>query len=256
MILILNKLFRGDHPFWIGMGRIFDVFVLNILWLLCCLPVVTIGPSTTAFFYAMIQLVQGGDTSVSKDFFHSFRQNFKQGLLLGLPLTAVGVFLALDVSMSYRAGTGIYTFFMVFFAVVFLFWAFLTLYAFPLLAKFDKSNRDILILAFTLSIKHIGKTLLMMLTLAFGLWACHILPGLIFIAFGLVGELIASMMVSILKPYLPNVEEEEELKPLSFPEGEENRSVPEAKDSSSLLNKETSMPQEEVPAKETEGRTP
>ncbi len=61
----------------------------------------------------------------------------------------------------------------------------------------------------------------MMLVLAFGLWACHILPGLIFIAFGLVGEFIASMMISILKPYLPNVGEEEELKPLSFQVEEE-----------------------------------
>lgn len=233
------------------MGRIFDVFVLNILWLLCCLPVFTIGPSTTAFFYAMIQLVRGGDTSVSKDFFHSFRQNFKQGLLLGLPLTAVGAFLALDVSMSYHAGTGIYTFFMVFFAVVFLFWAFLTLYAFPLLAKFDKSNKDILIWAFTLSIKHIGKTLLMLLVLAFGLWACHILPGLIFIAFGLAGEFIASMMVSILKPYLPDAEEEEELKPLSFPE--------EAEDEKKLSlheKKDMILPSEDVSAKDTEGRMP
>ena len=39
----MNKIFRSDNPFWIGMGSIFDLFVLNLLWLLCCLPIVTIG---------------------------------------------------------------------------------------------------------------------------------------------------------------------------------------------------------------------
>lgn len=219
MILILDKLFRADNPFWNGMGRIFDVFVLNVLLLLCCLPVFTIGPALTAFFYAMINLVRGEENSISQDFFRSFKQNFKQSLFLGIPLTAIGIFLAVDITMSRRAGTGIYTFFMVFFAVVFLIWTFVALYAFPLLAKFDKSNKEILAWAFTLSIKHLGRTLLTLLVLAFGLWACHILPGLIFIAFGLIGQFHAMMMAAILKPYLPKVGYEEELRPLT-PEAE------------------------------------
>ncbi len=218
---MFDRFFNSGNPLWAGMGRIFDVFVLNLLWLLCCLPVITIGPSTTAFFYAMINLVRGEENVISRDFFRSFRQNFKQALCLGIPMTAVGIFLYLDITMSRRAGTGIYTFFMVFFAILFLVWAFMALYAFPLLAKFDKKNGELLAWAFTLSIKHLGKTLLMLLVLAFGLWACHILPGLIFIAFGLVGQFQAGIIASILKPYLPNPHSEDtELKPLSFTEQE------------------------------------
>lgn len=209
------------------MGRIFDVFVLNILWLLCCLPVFTIGPSTTAFYYAMINLVRGEENSVTRDFFRSFRRNFKQGLILGIPLTAIGIFLVVDVTMSHRAGTGIYTFFMVFFAMLFLVWAFVTLYTFPLLAKFEKNSKDLLIWAFTLSIRHLGRTLLMLLMLAVGLWMCHILPGLIFIVFGLVGQFQSMMIASVLKPYLPDVHGEDTLKPLSFTrEQEEERKTP------------------------------
>ena len=139
----MNKIFRSDNPFWMGMGSIFDLFVLNLLWLLCCLPIVTIGPATAAFYYAMMNLVRGEETYLSKDFFHSFRQNLKQGIFLGIPLTAVGAFLILDISMCYHAGTGIYTFFMVFFAVLFLIWLFIALYSFPLLAKFEKKNKDL-----------------------------------------------------------------------------------------------------------------
>ena len=220
----MNKFFRSDNPFWIGMGSIFDLFVLNLLWLLCCLPIVTIGPATAAFYYAMINLVRGEETYLSKDFFHSFRQNIKQGIFLGIPLTAIGAFLLLDISMCYHAGTGIYTFFMVFFAVLFLIWLFIALYAFALLAKFEKKNKDLIIWAFVLSIRNLGRTLLMVFVLALGLWACHLLPGLIFIAFGLVCRFQTGLMLKILKPYLPDPMAEEELKPLAFlsENGEDN----------------------------------
>lgn len=53
---------------------------------------------------------------------------------------------------------------------------------------------------------------------AAGLWVCHILPGLIFIAFGLVGQFQASMIASILEPHLPKICPVEDLKPLRFDE--------------------------------------
>jgi uncharacterized membrane protein YesL len=120
----------------------------------------------------------------------------------------VGVFLALDIYLCRQMGTGIYTFLMVFFSVLFLCWAFVSLYAFPILAKFEKTNRSILILAFSLSIKHIGKTLLMILVFAISMWMCHLLPGLVFIAPGLAMGNQSVLFHSILKKYLPEEERE------------------------------------------------
>jgi uncharacterized membrane protein YesL len=204
----MDKFFSQDNPFWQAMGTIFDLFVLNLLWLLCCIPIFTIGPSTCAFFYVVLRLLHGEESTLTRDFFHSFRQNFKQGIQLGLPLTLVGAFLCGDIWLCYRAGTGIYTFFMVFFAVVLLCWAFLVLYVFPILAKYEKSNHEILVLAFTLSIRHLGWTLLMLLAAVAAIWACHLLPGLILIAFGIAGEVQAALFDLILKKYLPENEAE------------------------------------------------
>lgn len=213
---MMDKLFNADTPFWQAMEKIFDIFILNTLWLLCCLPIFTIGPATTAFYYAMINMVREEETSVSKDFGRSFKQNFKQGVCLGLPLTAIGAFLLIDIRMCYNSGTGIYTFFMVFFAAIFMFWAFITLYAFPLLAKFEKKNLEIIVWAFTLSIKHLGRTLLMLFALAAGMWICHIMPGLIFIAPGLIALFHAFMITALLKPYLPDINIAQEFTPLVF----------------------------------------
>ena len=202
---MFGKLFNDNNPFWKGMGRIFDVCQLNLLWLFCCIPVITIGPSTTAFYYAMINLVRGEETYLSRDFFRSFRRNFKQSLLVGLLLTGLGAFLVLDVYIARHSGTGIYTFFMVFFFIIFVLWSFVALYTFPLLAKFEYKTKDLFIMAFTLSVKHFPQTLLMLLVLAFALWVCHLLPGLIFIAFGLVCEFHANIFDAMFRPWLPKV---------------------------------------------------
>ena len=155
----MKKIFNMDNPFWVAMGRVFDIFVLNCLWLLCCLPVFTIGPATTGLYYGMFGILRGDGGYPSRDFFKSFKLNFKQGLQLGIPLTLIGAFLALDIYLCYQSGRGIYTFFLFFFAVLFIVWLAVTLYTFPLLAKFERTNKQILIWAFTLCIKNFPRTL-------------------------------------------------------------------------------------------------
>ena len=207
---MFNKAFRSDNPFWQSMGTVYDIFIVNSLWLLCSLPLFTIGPATAAAFYALAQRLLGEGRTVSGDFFSSFKRNFKQGVLLGVPLTALGLFLAADIWLCRRSGTGIFTFFMFFFAVIFLFWCFVTLYVFPILAKFELGSREILIRAFTLSIRNLPMTLTMLFVSGICLWLCHIAPGLIFIMFGIAAQFCTTIMLSIFRPWLPKPEPADE----------------------------------------------
>ena len=56
--------------------KIFDIMALGFLWILCSLPVITIGASTTALYYAMVKSVKNNDGYVTKEFFRSFKLNF------------------------------------------------------------------------------------------------------------------------------------------------------------------------------------
>ncbi|MBQ1361844.1 MAG: DUF624 domain-containing protein [Oscillospiraceae bacterium] len=64
--------------------RMFDLMVLNILWLLCCLPVFTFGPASSALSRVMITLVRGGSEAGAKNFFLAFRRDFGRAVVLGL----------------------------------------------------------------------------------------------------------------------------------------------------------------------------
>ena len=56
---MFDRMFRNNNPFWQSMGTVYDVFIVNSLWLLCCIPVFTIGSATTAAYYALIQRLLG-----------------------------------------------------------------------------------------------------------------------------------------------------------------------------------------------------
>ena len=67
-----------------SMGGAIDIMYIGILWLLCCLPVITIGASSTAMYYTMVKSVRHGRGHVSREFFGAFRRNFKAATLAWL----------------------------------------------------------------------------------------------------------------------------------------------------------------------------
>lgn len=84
-----NKIFNADNPFNRFMSRVFDIIALNLLWMLCCIPIITIGASTIALYSMTLKLVRNEEGSLTKGFFKAFRENFKQSI----PVTLVFFFL-------------------------------------------------------------------------------------------------------------------------------------------------------------------
>ncbi len=207
----MNTIFNMDNPFWSTMEKVFDVFVLNCCWLLCCIPIVTIGPSITALYYASIGMIRGdGNGYPWKDFFKSFKLNLKQGMALGIPLTVIGALLIWAIYLCYHNYTDFNTFFLFFFIVMAIIWLAVTLYVLPLLAKFDRKNIDLIIWAFTMCIKHLPRTIAMMAIVVAAVWICKFLPGLIFIIGGCVVMANAALLCPIFRPYIPEPEDEEQ----------------------------------------------
>ena len=54
----MAKIFDLDNPVWRFMGKVFDMMVLTVLWVVTSLPVVTIGASTTALYYVGMKLAR------------------------------------------------------------------------------------------------------------------------------------------------------------------------------------------------------
>lgn len=86
-----------DSPIIHTMTVIYDVLVTTVLFLLCCIPVVTIGAALTAMQATMMEIAADTSSGVLSRFFGSFRENFKLSTLLWLPLMAVGAVVAVEI---------------------------------------------------------------------------------------------------------------------------------------------------------------
>lgn len=141
------------------LATVTNLVALNILWLICCLPLITVGAATSAMYYTVFgYLTEDGD-EILRPFFRSFRNNFRQSLMLWLPQALVMAVLFLDgVFLAANGGNG---------AAWFLLAGIVTVvcgvnaYVYPMLARFEMENKAILRSSFSLFLLHIPSTLIM-----------------------------------------------------------------------------------------------
>ena len=98
-----DRFFDLDNVVWRTIDKIGKIFLLNLLWLICSLPVFTIGASTTALIYTSMKL-SDNEGYWHQNFFSSFKENFKQATALFFIYLAAGAFLAGDFLLGGRAG--------------------------------------------------------------------------------------------------------------------------------------------------------
>ena len=159
-------MFQYDGLVVRSLSRIGDMIILNALWLLCCIPVVTAGPATTAAQYVALKFVRDEGTSVIRMFFHSFRRNFRQSLVLGIIAQVLGSVLVVDLWLVL---TGRIAFSpqvrLVLLALLWLFlflYLILMIYVWAVMARFENTIKMTVFNACILAIANIRVTLMML----------------------------------------------------------------------------------------------
>ncbi len=137
----MSEFFNPDNPIMRFITKIANSVYLNILWLICSLPVVTIGASTTSLFYVTLKMAKNEEGNLTAAFFRSFKENFRQATKIWLILLAAGMVFALDGYIFYhmRFENALWTIGTAIFLVALAAYAIILMYIFPLLARFDNT---------------------------------------------------------------------------------------------------------------------
>lgn len=98
---MLDKLFDLDNPIMRFLSDLFDLMVLNLITLALCVPVVTAVPALTALHYMTLKMARNETTYIVRPYFHSFAQNFRQTLVIGLIYIAAAIVLLLDARLVF-----------------------------------------------------------------------------------------------------------------------------------------------------------
>lgn len=168
----MNRLFSMDNKFFTFMGKVADLCLLNLVCLVCCIPIVTAGASLTALYYVTLKMVRNEESYIFRSFFKSFKQNFKQATIIHLIMIAAAVILYLDTNIVKVMGEPVSSIMSVIFAVFSLLYVMILLYLYPILAKFYNSVKNTFTNAVLMAIRHLPYTIIMLIISA--------LPVLIF----------------------------------------------------------------------------
>lgn len=156
---MLERMFNYENPVWQFMGRVADLMILNAMALIFSLPIITIGASWTALHYVMVKIVRKEDTYVWRDFWSSFKSNFKQATIIWLILIPFLAILFIDVLMWFNDPTLLPKVLKVTTVIVICIVLAITIYVFPILSHFENTTRNTLKNAFLVSMINIPYTL-------------------------------------------------------------------------------------------------
>ena len=156
------KLFNPDSRIMIFLSRVADLVILNILWLVCCVPVVTIGASTTAMYHVIRHWQKDSVSSIMRDFFQSFKEDFKQAtpvyLILLIPTVAVVMNAMLIFNPENSAAVPSYLLVIWFISALIL--LFISSFVYPVMAFFADSIFKTLRNAMVLALANLPRTIL------------------------------------------------------------------------------------------------
>jgi uncharacterized membrane protein YesL len=174
----MGKLFDPNNPIMRGLTDIANIILLSCAWLIGSLGIITIGPATAALYYVTQKLVEGENPKIFRSFFHSFRENLKQGMILTLIFGITAALLGYDYLFSYMVNESLGKLLRIVFVVAAAVWLMLACYTFPLQAQFQNRVKTTLQNALFLALSHLGQTITVMLIHLVPVAVCLALPEL------------------------------------------------------------------------------
>ncbi len=211
----MNNLFTEDSVFMNMLFRITDIVALNILFIVTCLPVFTIGAALTALNYTAMTAIKYEDGYIAKKYFKAFISNFKQSTVSWLLMLLVGAVLFFDVYfwvIYWTTKHAAWSQIMIVVSVVMAFVFSMTfVWLFPIISKFKNTTGKMIWNALALAVKHFPWTILLLVTAVlvplFTYWSFYFLMFMVICGFGALAYAYAFMFQHIFKQYTKNEEE-------------------------------------------------
>ena len=196
--------FQYDNPLIQAMSRIANMMIVSFFWLVCCLPVVTILPATAALFHTTTKVIRGTGNGVMRDFFASFRDSLKKGVLLSLLSLASGALLgfALWYSWQLQGSSGFWLAHFLIGCLIFFFWAVTVLHLPFALSRFEGRLSMYLRMALYFANVNLLKTLLRLVLLAVVVLLVDFYPITLLLLPGLYMDLICGGVEKMLQRFM------------------------------------------------------
>lgn len=139
----MNGLFNLDSPIMRFLSKVCDLMILNVMCIICCLPIVTAGASITALYTITMKMVRGEESYIFKGFLKAFKENFKQSTIIWLIMAVLGIFVFVDYQAASLLPENMSNIFRVLIGALIIFYLMILSYIFPYTARFENNIKNI-----------------------------------------------------------------------------------------------------------------
>lgn len=164
-MVMAMKFFSVDGALYKFLARFWDMIKLNFMWLLFSLPIVTVGAATVAAYSVTLKMVDEQEGYVARQFVKAFKENWRQGIPMGLLALFCSYVVYLDFELQ-RAMEGDSTMFLIFGMIAAFVFGMSFIYAFPLSARYENTLIGTLKNSVNIATRYFLRTLLLAAVLA------------------------------------------------------------------------------------------
>ena len=208
------NIFSSDGWFARIFGTIGDIIVVNILFIICSIPIFTMGASMSAMYYTLLKKQRTGETGgIIKLFFKGFKDNFKKSTIAWLLFLLIAFVFSLDFNLFGKGGPQenklMYYTSVIFFILI----CFIAIYLFPVISAFENTLKNLILQSIYMAAKNFIFTIIIMILYTLPAYFLLASPQvfmvgifiLIVCGFGLIAYLSSFMFIKAFSPYLEDV---------------------------------------------------
>jgi len=159
------KIFSTEGPFYKFMMQLMDLVILNFMWIIFSIPIVTIGASTTAACSVTMKMSRDEEGYVARQFLKEFKRNWKQSTIIWIALGILLYAIYLDTQILSVSKDPSYLVIFMTIALVLIVVTCFT-FVFPLIARYENTIKNTILNSIQITIRYAGRTLAMYFSLA------------------------------------------------------------------------------------------
>ena len=162
----MSRVFAADSKFMLVLSKIIDVVLLSAMFLICCIPLITIGPALCALYYTCRKVIQRREGYLFREYFRCIKTNFLQSLLFGVIFLFVIALMGVNIFYSINTWKGVLGITMTaVYSAILICVLVLTGYLFPILSRFESKGKQLFRNAYVIALTHLKTSILMTLLL-------------------------------------------------------------------------------------------
>lgn len=161
----MRNIFSSESGFYKTLMRLTDLMILNALFVIGSLGIVSIGASATALLSVLFKYHDGKEVIVIRDFMDAFKKNFKQSTIVWIILLAFGLMMGFNIFLFGKTGNRFFDVYQILNLLLLILLILVSIIIFPMIARFENTIKNYFMNSIMMLISHPGQTLMIVLSL-------------------------------------------------------------------------------------------